>query len=170
MSVGRALVQARELEELAQIYVSRGLPYGLARQVGGGRRAGGRAGGKGGRAAVFAGALRERSGWPHSTNLWPGMPCSHCTAGGSAAWHARLQPNAAGAGPGAGSGRKPACAPCTYLRACVGGVRPQVAEVLTEKDVIRAHARDELGIDIDELANPLQVGWRAGWLAGGLAG
>lgn len=36
----------------------------------------------------------------------------------------------------------------------------QVAEVLTEKDVIRAHARDELGIDIDELANPLQVGVR----------
>ncbi|KAL4428681.1 hypothetical protein ABPG77_009787 [Micractinium sp. CCAP 211/92] len=33
----------------------------------------------------------------------------------------------------------------------------QVAEVLTEKDVIRAHARDELGIDIDELANPLQA-------------
>ncbi|KAL4447658.1 hypothetical protein ABPG75_004877 [Micractinium tetrahymenae] len=33
----------------------------------------------------------------------------------------------------------------------------QVAEVLSEKDVIRAHARDELGIDIDELANPLQA-------------
>lgn len=33
----------------------------------------------------------------------------------------------------------------------------QVAEELTEKDVIRAHARDELNIDIDELANPLQV-------------
>jgi vacuolar iron transporter family protein len=33
----------------------------------------------------------------------------------------------------------------------------QVAETLTEKDVIRAHARDELGIDIDELANPLQA-------------
>lgn len=24
-------------------------------------------------------------------------------------------------------------------------------------DVIRAHARDELGIDIDDMANPLQV-------------
>lgn len=34
----------------------------------------------------------------------------------------------------------------------------RVAEQLTEKDVIRAHARDELGIDIDELANPLQAG------------
>ncbi len=33
----------------------------------------------------------------------------------------------------------------------------QVAVVLSEKDVIRAHARDELGIDVDELANPLQV-------------
>lgn len=33
----------------------------------------------------------------------------------------------------------------------------QVAVALTEKDVIRAHARDELGIDIDELANPLQA-------------
>ena len=30
----------------------------------------------------------------------------------------------------------------------------QVAEQLTEVDVIRAHARDELGIDIDELTNP----------------
>lgn len=33
----------------------------------------------------------------------------------------------------------------------------QVAVVLTEKDVIRAHARDELGIDLDDLANPLQA-------------
>ena len=33
----------------------------------------------------------------------------------------------------------------------------QVAVVLTKKDVIRAHARDELGIDLDELANPLQA-------------
>ena len=31
----------------------------------------------------------------------------------------------------------------------------QVAIEFTEKDVIRAHARDELGIDIDDLANPL---------------
>ena len=33
----------------------------------------------------------------------------------------------------------------------------QVAEELTAVDVIRAHARDELGIDIDDLANPMQV-------------
>jgi VIT1/CCC1 family predicted Fe2+/Mn2+ transporter len=33
----------------------------------------------------------------------------------------------------------------------------EVAEVLTEKDVIRAHARDELGIDVDSLARPLQA-------------
>lgn len=33
----------------------------------------------------------------------------------------------------------------------------QVAVELTEKDVIRAHARDELGIDIDDLSNP----WKA---------
>ncbi|KAL4515264.1 hypothetical protein Ndes2526A_g09468 [Nannochloris sp. 'desiccata'] len=33
----------------------------------------------------------------------------------------------------------------------------QVAVALTERDVIRAHARDELGIDVDELANPLQA-------------
>ncbi|DBB00345.1 TPA: hypothetical protein ACH3X3_011749 [Trebouxia sp. C0006] len=33
----------------------------------------------------------------------------------------------------------------------------QVATELTEKDVIRAHARDELGIDLDELSNPLQA-------------
>jgi len=30
----------------------------------------------------------------------------------------------------------------------------QVAVQLSEKDVIRAHARDELGIDMDELSNP----------------
>ena len=33
----------------------------------------------------------------------------------------------------------------------------QVAVALTEHDVIRAHARDELGIDMDALANPLQA-------------
>lgn len=33
----------------------------------------------------------------------------------------------------------------------------RVAEELTAKDVIRAHARDELGIDIDDMANPLQA-------------
>ncbi|KAG2454511.1 hypothetical protein HYH02_000358 [Chlamydomonas schloesseri] len=33
----------------------------------------------------------------------------------------------------------------------------QVAVQLTEKDVIRAHARDELGIDLDEMANPMQA-------------
>lgn len=32
-----------------------------------------------------------------------------------------------------------------------------VARELTDKDVIRAHARDELGIDLDALANPLQA-------------
>jgi len=33
----------------------------------------------------------------------------------------------------------------------------QVAIAFTKRDPIRTHARDELGIDIDELANPLQV-------------
>ena len=33
----------------------------------------------------------------------------------------------------------------------------QVAEELTAKDVIKAHARDELGIDLDEMSNPWQV-------------
>lgn len=32
-----------------------------------------------------------------------------------------------------------------------------VAQELTDKDVLRAHARDELGLDLDELSNPLQV-------------
>jgi hypothetical protein len=32
-----------------------------------------------------------------------------------------------------------------------------VAIAFTKRDPIRTHARDELGIDIDELANPLQV-------------
>ena len=34
---------------------------------------------------------------------------------------------------------------------------PQVAEELTAKDVIRAHARDELGIDLDDMSSPLQA-------------
>jgi vacuolar iron transporter family protein len=33
----------------------------------------------------------------------------------------------------------------------------QVAQVFTEKDPVRAHARDELGIDIDDWPNPLQA-------------
>jgi vacuolar iron transporter family protein len=33
----------------------------------------------------------------------------------------------------------------------------RVAVELTNKDVIRAHARDELGIDLDDLSNPLQA-------------
>lgn len=33
----------------------------------------------------------------------------------------------------------------------------QVAVTLTEKDVIEAHARDELGIDTNDLANPMQA-------------
>ncbi len=32
-----------------------------------------------------------------------------------------------------------------------------MAEELTAKDVIRAHARDELGIDMDAMANPFQA-------------
>ena len=42
-----------------------------------------------------------------------------------------------------------------------------VAVTLTEKDVIRAHARDELGIDLDQLANPLQASTSG---RGGVAG
>lgn len=34
----------------------------------------------------------------------------------------------------------------------------EVARELTDRDVVRAHARDELGIDMDSLANPFQVG------------
>ncbi len=37
------------------------------------------------------------------------------------------------------------------------GLARQVAEELTAHDVIRAHARDELGIDVDELQNPTQA-------------
>ena len=44
----------------------------------------------------------------------------------------------------------------------------QVAEELTAKDVIKAHARDELGIDLDEMSNPLQVS--RGMLASGHKG
>lgn len=38
----------------------------------------------------------------------------------------------------------------------------EVARELTDKDVVRAHARDELGIDIDALANPFQACWTSG--------
>ena len=41
---------------------------------------------------------------------------------------------------------------CSYSWLC-----PQVAIAFTKRDPIRTHARDELGIDVDELANPLQV-------------
>ncbi|KAK9845523.1 hypothetical protein WJX81_008565 [Elliptochloris bilobata] len=37
------------------------------------------------------------------------------------------------------------------------GLARMVAEELTAKDVIKAHARDELGIDLDEMSNPLQA-------------
>jgi hypothetical protein len=47
---------------------------------------------------------------------------------------------------------------CWLQRGLSQQLARQVAEELTAKDVVRAHARDELGIDIDELANPLQVG------------
>ena len=36
----------------------------------------------------------------------------------------------------------------------------QVAIQLTKHDVVRAHARDELGIDMDELSNPWAVSRR----------
>ena len=37
------------------------------------------------------------------------------------------------------------------------GLAAAVAEELSRHDVVRAHARDELGIDLDTLANPLQA-------------
>jgi vacuolar iron transporter family protein len=37
------------------------------------------------------------------------------------------------------------------------GLARAVAEELSAQDVVRAHARDELGIDVDALANPLQA-------------
>ena len=37
------------------------------------------------------------------------------------------------------------------------GLARQVAVELTAHDVVRAHARDELGIDVDALANPVQA-------------
>ncbi|GFR44345.1 hypothetical protein Agub_g5562 [Astrephomene gubernaculifera] len=47
---------------------------------------------------------------------------------------------------------------CIYIqRGLTRDLARQVAVQLTEKDVIRAHARDELGIDMDELSNPMQA-------------
>jgi hypothetical protein len=49
------------------------------------------------------------------------------------------------------------CCCCCLQRGLSEELARQVAEQLTATDVLRAHARDELGIDLDELANPLQV-------------
>jgi len=38
----------------------------------------------------------------------------------------------------------------------------QVAEELSEKDPLRAHARDELGVDEDDLSNPVQAATASG--------
>lgn len=65
------------------------------------------------------------------------------------------------------------CLPCNCLRLQRGlsaHLARQVAEELTATDVVRAHARDELGIDIDELANPFQVGGCADAVAGAATG
>lgn len=47
----------------------------------------------------------------------------------------------------------------------------QVATELTASDPVRAHARDELGIDIDDLSDPLQASLAsaASFLVGGIA-
>ena len=47
----------------------------------------------------------------------------------------------------------------------------QVAEALSNKDVLEAHARDELGITEDSVANPIQaaVASAASFISGGLA-
>lgn len=45
-----------------------------------------------------------------------------------------------------------ACEFCVLTRSL-----EQVAVALTRDDAVRAHARDELGIDIDNLTNPWQV-------------
>lgn len=49
------------------------------------------------------------------------------------------------------------CIACNLQRGLSEQLARQVAAELTAHDVIRAHARDELGIDIDDLANPLQA-------------
>ena len=45
----------------------------------------------------------------------------------------------------------------TQSRVTERRVPAQVALQLSQKDVIRAHARDELGIDLDDMSNP----WKA---------
>ena len=100
-------MQARELEELAQIYVERGLPYDLARQVG--RAALGTQGTAGGMRRVRVGCRWCRA--PLACMRRPALRCR-----------------------------------CWLLHPLRCRSPLQVAVVLTEKDVIRAHARDELGI------------------------
>ena len=40
---------------------------------------------------------------------------------------------------------------------CKLKAKAQVAVALTREDVIRAHARDELGIDVDNYTSPVQA-------------
>lgn len=47
-------------------------------------------------------------------------------------------------------------------RGLTDSLAQSVAKQLTEKDVIRAHARDELGLDLDNLANPYTAALASG--------
>lgn len=130
-------MQARELEELAQIYVDRGLPYDLARQVG---------------RALGCGACRWRApAWTQDAR-WGGP---------------------AGGVPRAAAAAHAGCCLVHPTRCCLRHpIALQVAVVLTEKDVIRAHARDELGIGERATSlgceSKLGAAWRRaqGWAEG----
>ena len=117
--------QKRELLELQAIYRDRGLSKELARQV--------------------SGAECRRPMPPLAAVL--AVSVHRSGAEGSAACRH-------------GGRRRPVSAPSqqsalpTTMQSVIGASAVQVAVQLSEKDVIRAHARDELGIDMDDLSNP----------------
>ncbi len=131
---GSAETREHELEELTQIYVARGLEYNLAREVTSSR----------------AQPLQLHP-WTnvHGTILllnliWRHTLVNYCVGG-------RCSPQ----GPDYGT--------CKFIGEQlvhddeVCGLQVAVALSRTKESAVEAHARDELGIDLDDLANPFQV-------------
>jgi VIT1/CCC1 family predicted Fe2+/Mn2+ transporter len=149
----------RELEELVAIYMGRGLSEHLARQV----------------AHELTGGLTGEGGGLNSCAVWRlwgrrchGMrgPLLECL---SSCWTAPrpppprplLAPSPPSQALPSALPPPPSPPPTNLLPTSTPAARPSPASpppcTCAEKDVIRAHARDELGIDLDELANPFQA-------------
>ncbi len=174
--------RAHELDELAKIYEDRGVSPGLARLV---RRrprprrgpaspapAASRARSPGRLPLLCSVHLSSSSAGAvglRAAALLASAQAVHERTGQVRPWRQSMAGGAAGLGGGCpvparhlGSTPSPhgilSCPLSKRQQYGSGGrLRWQVAEELTAKDVIKAHARDELGIDIDELSKPLQA-------------